>query len=263
VRTPCIAGNWKMTSGLDAGRQLATDLAAGAADLTGVELLVCPPFPLLLEVAGRLAGSHVALGAQDLHWELDGAFTGAVSPQMLHEAGCRYVLCGHSERRHLFGETDEQVGRKVSAAAASGLVPVLCVGETASQRQAGETGAVVLGQLRQGLAGLPDGASFLVAYEPVWAIGTGQAATPETAAEVHLILRAELARLQGEARSAAIRILYGGSVTAGNASDFLGPDGPPDIDGVLVGGASRQASAFLAIARAAQPSPGSESGPGE
>jgi triosephosphate isomerase len=252
VRTPLVAGNWKMTASLAAGEELAAEVVAGAGQVAGVELLLCPPAPLLTAVASRLAGSPVALGAQDLHWEQDGAFTGAISPRMVLEAGCTFALVGHSERRHVFGETDEVVGRKVAAAAREGLCPILCVGETAEQRQAGETEKVVQGQLEEGLRALPAGARVVVAYEPVWAIGTGQAATAEIAAGAHEHLRAILARLLGEQGAQEIRILYGGSVTAANAQEFLGAGSPEDIDGVLVGGASRRAPEFLAIARAAR-----------
>jgi triosephosphate isomerase len=193
----------------------------------------------------------VALGGQTLHWELDGAFTGEISGRMLVDAGCRYVICGHSERRQIFGENDQRVGRKVAAARRAGLVPLLCIGETERQRDDGATLAVVEDQLRHGLGEEgPDwtASQLVLAYEPVWAIGTGRTATPEQVAEVHRFLREALGALIGPDQAAGTRILYGGSVKPANAASLLGID---DVDGALIGGASLDPESFLAIASAA------------
>jgi triosephosphate isomerase len=248
VRVPLVVGNWKMHGTLAEARGLAQSLRDGLKRPRGVEVAVCPPFTALAAVGEILAGSAVGLGAQNCHWEERGAFTGEISPVMLAELGCRFVLLGHSERRHVFRETDEEINRKVLAVLRHGLRPLLCVGETAEERRQGLTFTVVEGQLRAGWAGLApaDMGRCLLAYEPVWAIGTGVTATPGQAAEVHGYLRGLVSELGPKDVAPAIRILYGGSVKPDNAGSFTEE---PDVDGVLVGGASLEAPSFIAIAR--------------
>jgi triosephosphate isomerase len=248
MRIPLVIGNWKMYGGQAEARQLGQSLRDGLKRPRGVEVVVCPPFTALAVVGEALSGSAVALGAQNCHWEASGAFTGEISPVMLAELGCRWVLLGHSERRHIFRETDEEIGRKVGAALRHGLRPVLCLGETADERRQGLTFTVVEGQLRAGLAGLSaeNIGRCVLAYEPVWAIGTGVNATPGQAAEVHGYLRGLVSELGSKELAQSMRILYGGSVKAENAAALTQE---PDIDGVLVGGASLQAPGFIAIAK--------------
>lgn len=251
MRRPLIAGNWKMNTSRAEAFELAQAVAAGAATVgEQVDLLICPPFPWLVSASEALADSGVALGAQNAYFEASGAFTGEVSVGMLAEAGCRYVILGHSERRHVFGETDADICRRVGAVLAGGLIPILCVGELLSERENGETEAVLDRQLAGGLAGFDSAAleTLVIAYEPVWAIGTGQTASPEQAQAAHAHLRKQLAGLYTAERAAATRILYGGSVKPANAAELLTQ---PDVDGALVGGASLQADSFLAIAAAA------------
>ncbi|MBM4286504.1 MAG: triose-phosphate isomerase [Deltaproteobacteria bacterium] len=245
--TPLIAGNWKMHKTLAEARALAREIRAGLDPAGTVEVAVAPPFTALAAVAAELTGSPVGLAAQDAFWEPQGAFTGAISPLMLQDVGCRYVIIGHSERRRHFGETDAGVNRKAKAVLDQGLRPIVCVGETLAQREAGETLEVVSRQLRAGLAGLDpvQAAALVVAYEPVWAIGTGRTATPAQAQEVHAFIRSLLPEVVG---NAVVRLLYGGSVTPDNAAALLAQ---PDLDGALVGGASLQAASFLKIAAAA------------
>jgi triosephosphate isomerase len=254
MRTTLIAGNWKMNlTAPETRRWCATYRKAveeGGAP-PGVDLMVFPPFTSLAEAREALSGLPVALGGQNLHFEMDGAFTGEVSARMLFDAGCRTALCGHSERRHVFGETDQRVGRKVAACRAAGLIPVLCVGETEDQRDRGATLCEVEAQVRHGLGepGPPWQADqVILAYEPVWAIGTGRNATPEQAQEVHRFLREILSGMLGAGQGDRLRILYGGSVKPDNAASLLGQ---PDVDGALIGGASLDPETFLAIARAA------------
>jgi triosephosphate isomerase len=248
MRTPLAIGNWKMHGTLAEARPLATAIRDGLKRPRGVEVVLCPPFTALPAVAEILAGSPIRLGAQNCHWEASGAHTGEIAPAMLAELGCRYVLAGHSERRREMGETDQQINRKVKAALAGGLTPVLCVGETADERRQGLTFTTVEGQLRAGLADMPADAiaQVVLAYEPVWAIGTGVNATPSQAAEVHGYLRGLLSELTSKDTAATVRILYGGSVKADNA-DALAAES--EIDGALVGGASLNAAGFIAIAR--------------
>ena len=248
MRTPFVVGNWKMHGTAAEARTLAQAIREGLKRPRGVEVAVCPPFTALAAVAEVLAGSPVMLGAQNCHWEDKGAFTGEISPPMLTELGCRLVLAGHSERRHVFHETDEEINRRVAAALRHGIQPVLCVGETAEERRQGLTFTVVEGQLRAGWAGLSaeDIGRCCLAYEPVWAIGTGVTATPGQAAEVHVYLRGLISELGSKEVAQTVRILYGGSVKPDNAGDFTEE---PDIDGVLVGGASLQASTFITIAK--------------
>ncbi|MEM9604567.1 MAG: triose-phosphate isomerase [Pseudomonadota bacterium] len=248
MRTPLIAGNWKLNGSRVAARALASELA-DANPVGEVELLVCPSFTLLSAVHDVLDGSPVVLGAQNLASEPKGAFTGEVSGDMLVECGCRYVIVGHSERRTLFGESDADVARKVAQALASGLTPIVCVGESLAERDSGRAPDVVRGQLDGALSGLSDAqlAACVLAYEPVWAIGTGRSATPDQAQSVHADMRAWLSARSASAAH-AVRALYGGSVKPDNAGALFSQ---PDIDGALVGGASLVGQDFLAIARAA------------
>ncbi len=245
---PLIAGNWKMHGTLDTASELARAVAASVSDGARADVLVCPPFPHLGAVAGVLRGSPVAPGAQHAHFETEGAFTGEVSMGMIAELGARYVLVGHSERRQFFGATDTVVRRTTEAALAAGLTPIVCVGETEAEREDGFTEAVLEHQLVSALDGLDlDGRALEIAYEPVWAIGTGRTATPEIAADAHGILRRVAARAQTAEWARHVRILYGGSVNARNAAELLAADG---VDGALVGGASLDAAAFAAIVEA-------------
>ncbi|MCC6622852.1 MAG: triose-phosphate isomerase [Deltaproteobacteria bacterium] len=248
ARRKLIAGNWKMNPSLDKGIALASEVAEGTRGL-GVDVLVIPPACFVPAIGQAIAGTHVALGAQNLHPERAGAYTGEIAGSMWVELGVRYVLCGHSERRQLFGESPAFVGAKVRAAVRDGLVPILCVGETLDERERGVTEAVVGEQLDAGLEGLAPAqiAEIVIAYEPVWAIGTGRNATPEQAQAVHHYIRASLGERIGRELADELRILYGGSVKPANARDLLGQ---PDIDGALVGGASLEAEGFVAIARA-------------
>lgn len=249
-RRPLIAGNWKMFNGGPRSCELAADVARGAAEHRGVEVVICPPFTALAAVAAELDGTAVALGAQNVHAKASGAYTGEVSGPMLVECGVHWVIVGHSERRAQFAESDEQVADKASAALDVELLPIVCVGETLDERRQGKTLDVVRRQLGAVMAVLERSkGSAVVAYEPVWAIGTGLNATPEQAQEVHAALRAELAGASAELAERT-RILYGGSVKADNAASLLAC---PDVDGALVGGASLDARQFLAIVRAAQP----------
>ncbi len=254
MRRKLIAGNWKMNGLRDPGAALARELAArelatraGAAGPLGYDLLVCPPAPLLVPVGEALRDSVIALGGQDCHSERAGAHTGDISAEMLVDAGCSYVLAGHSERRAEHGESDATVRAKAEAAQAAGLIPIVCVGESAEERTAGRALAVIERQVSHSLprAGEPSG--LVIAYEPVWAIGTGRTATPGDVAEAHAHIRALLADLLGDEAAGALRILYGGSVKAGNAAELLAVAG---VDGALVGGASLDAEHFWAIGAA-------------
>ena len=246
MRRPFLAGNWKMNLDRRDALDLVHKVRAAADRRADVDVAVFPSFVYLDEVARALAGSRVRLGAQDMCHEDAGAFTGAVSAAMLKDVGCELVILGHSERRHVFGESDELVGAKVKKALAAGLDPVLCVGETIDEREAGRTEEVVRRQLVTGLDGVSaaDMAKVTVAYEPVWAIGTGLTATPEQAGEVHVYLRGVLAGLYDEALADTVRIQYGGSVKPSNVTELMGVEG---IDGALVGGASLDGDSFAAI----------------
>jgi triosephosphate isomerase len=250
MRTPFVIGNWKMHGTIPEARALATGIRDGLKRPRGVEVAVCPPFTALMAVSEILAGTPIALGAQTCHHEPSGAHTGEVSPPMLVDLGCRLVLLGHSERRREMGETDAQINRKLVAALAHGLTPVLCVGETAEERRQGLTFTTVEGQLRAGLAGVEPAAlaKVVLAYEPVWAIGTGVNATPAQAAEVHGYLRGLVSELASKEVAQAVRVLYGGSVKADNI-DALAAEA--EIDGALVGGASLVAQGFITIVRKA------------
>jgi triosephosphate isomerase (TIM) len=252
MRTKFVAGNWKMFTTLATATRLARAVAEGVASEKRVRVAVCPPFPYLAAVAEALRGSTVALGAQNLYPEKEGAYTGEVSPTMLLDVGARLVILGHSERRHKLGETDLFINRKVLAALAAGLEVILCVGETLQERDAGSTYAILARQIQSGLAGVDENslAGLVVAYEPVWAIGTGRNATPEQAQEAHAFIRGQIAANLGEESARRLPIQYGGSVKAENAASLLSQ---PDVDGALVGGASLKADQFLAIVGAARP----------
>lgn len=250
MRKPFVAGNWKMNKTGEEARALLVEMLPGLQELSSIDRAVCPPFPYLMAVGNMLAGSGVGLGAQNMYWEESGAFTGEVAPKMVAEF-CQYVILGHSERRQYFGETDETVNRKVKAAYAAGLTPIVCVGESLAENEAGKTAEVVERQVREGLKGLTveQALSLVIAYEPVWAIGTGRAATAEGAnAVLANHIRPVLREMFGEEVSQAVRIQYGGSVNAKNAAEFFSQ---PDIDGALVGGASLKSADFIAIAAAA------------
>lgn len=244
---PIVAGNWKMNTTLAEARDLAARMRRALDQVAGVTKVVCPPFVSLAAVAEVIAGSTIQLGAQNMHFEPKGAYTGEVSASMLASL-CRFVLLGHSERRQHFSETDETVNRKVKAALGAGLRPVLCVGERLEEREQGRAAAVVEQQVRAGLAGVGSPDALVLAYEPVWAIGTGRAATPETAQEMMSHLRGVLGSLYGTKGAAGVPLLYGGSVSPDNAPGFLRQ---LDVDGALVGGASLDAEAFVRIVRAA------------
>ena len=239
-----IAGNWKMYKTASQAAETAAELARLSSDAReDVEILIAPPFTALPAVAAALEGSRVALGAQNLHWQKEGAYTGEISAGMLTAAGCSHVIIGHSERRQYFGETDESVNRKIKAAAEAGLKPIFCIGETAEQREAGKTAQVLTDQLQNGLSAIPQAVvrGLVVAYEPVWAIGTGLAATTEIAQEAHGLIRAEIEKIYGNTLAKSLKILYGGSVNPNNVKELMAQ---PDINGALVGGASLDAETF-------------------
>jgi len=245
-RRPLIAGNWKMYKTAAEAAQTARQLTELVAGADHADIMIAPAFTALEAVASALQGTNVDLGAQNIFWESEGAYTGEISPGMLTAAGCTYVIIGHSERRQYFGETDETVNRRIGAAVAAGLRPVMCVGETEAQREAGETLSVLDKQVKNGLKELvADRLSHLVvAYEPVWAIGTGKTATSGQAQEAHAFIRKLLAQTLGSELAAAARILYGGSVKPDNIAELMGM---ADIDGALVGGASLKADSFSRI----------------
>ena len=248
-RKPFVAGNWKMNTSQAEGVALAAALVKLVGSLEGVDVAVCPPFVYLPAVKAALAGSRIALGAQNMFYEANGAFTGEISGAMLKDIGARYVILGHSERRHVLGESDETISRKVVKALADGLDVIFCVGELLAERQSGQTLEVVTRQEKIGLEGVAKAQmpGVTVAYEPVWAIGTGVTASPAQAQEVHAMVRSLLAGQYGPDVAERTRIQYGGSVKASNAAELLGQ---PDIDGALVGGASLKADEFAAIAKA-------------
>jgi triosephosphate isomerase len=237
MRRPVLAGNWKMNMTNSDAVDFVRAIRRGLNDVKGVERVLCPPFTALATIKELLSATEIGLGAQNMHWEEKGAYTGEIAPTMLKEL-CQYVILGHSERRGYFGETDEMVNRKVKAALAHALVPIVCVGETEAQYDAGETEQVVSGQLQGCLAGLAAGqvTGLIIAYEPIWAIGTGKAATPGAAgAVIGLTIRGTIAQLYDEATAQAVRVQYGGSAKSDNIAEFMAH---PDIDGALVGGAS-------------------------
>ena len=246
TRVPILAGNWKMHLTIAEATALAAELRAGCAGLAGREVIVAPVFTALAPVAAALAGSPLKVAAQDSHWEEKGAFTGEVSGSLLKDAGCAAVIVGHSERRQLFGESDDQVGRKTQAALRNGLLPIVCVGETLAERESGAVEQVIGRQVRGALAGLgaEQVAALAIAYEPVWAIGTGRTASPAQANEVHGFVRGLLSQLFGASVAGRVPILYGGSVKPDNVDELMRE---PELDGVLVGGAALQAASFLRI----------------
>jgi triosephosphate isomerase len=249
-KTPLVAGNWKMHMTIPEARDLVSAVLRAAPGVAGADLLVIPPFTALNEVSRLLEGTGIELGGQDLFWEEKGAYTGEVSGPMLRDAGCSHVLIGHSDRRQHFGETDETVNRKLRAALKSGLRPIVCIGETLEERQAGKTAAKVDGQLDQGLRGLSaeEMGPVILAYEPVWAIGTGITATPAQAGEVHTHVRGRLEEKYGNGPASCAIIIYGGSVKPANSYALFTEK---NIDGFLVGGASLEADSFIGIAREA------------
>ncbi len=245
-RRPLIAGNWKMYKTVAEAEETARALAAQTTDVDSVDIMIAPPFTALTHVASLVKNSRVALGAQDLFWEKEGAYTGQIAPGMLTEAGCRYVIIGHSERRQHFGETDETVNKKIAAALTAGLAPILCIGESEAQREADETFSILDKQIKRGLKDLfaNDLGELVIAYEPIWAIGTGKTATSEQAQQVHQFLRGLLVDLFNEQFARSVRILYGGSVKPDNIAELMSME---DIDGALVGGASLNAETFARI----------------
>jgi triosephosphate isomerase len=249
MRPRIVAGNWKMNTTRESALALARSIAEGAPD--GVHLVACPPFPYLDAVVRELSGSKVAVGGQDCHYKSHGAYTGSVSPGMLLDIGCTHVIIGHSERRHGLGEPEGVINFKVSAALRAGLNVILCVGETLEEREEGRTQAVFFRQVASGLAALSPAEldRLVIAYEPVWAIGTGKVATPQQAQEVIGAIRKAVGTIFGSQTSERLPILYGGSVTASNAADLFSQ---PDIDGGLIGGASLKPGEFLAAAQAAK-----------
>jgi len=246
MRKPLIAGNFKMFKTVAEVRAYARGLRHSLDGLSGREAAVCPPFTALAAAAEEFKGGPVAWGAQNLHWEKQGAFTGEISAGMLSELGCRYAIVGHSERRQYFGETDATVNKRMNAALGAGITPIVCIGETLQERETGQTIVVLERQLQGGLQGLAPSASIVIAYEPVWAIGTGKTATPAQAQEAHAFTRGWLAKNLGQAFAASTRLLYGGSVKPDNMSSLMAQ---PDIDGGLVGGACLEVESFTRIVR--------------
>ncbi|MFB0528258.1 MAG: triose-phosphate isomerase [bacterium] len=246
MRKPIIAGNWKMNKLTSEAVELAREVKNKAGNIADREIVLCPPFVVLSSVKEVVKDSSIKLGAQNMHWEVRGAYTGEVSPVMLKDIGCDYVILGHSERRQYFGETNETVNKKVKIAFSTGLIPIVCVGETLPQREKGETLAVIEEQVKIGLSGLTkeEGKRLVVAYEPVWAIGTGKTATPEQAEEVQRFIRELLGQMFGKENAQEIRILYGGSINPDNISALMSCE---DVDGGLVGGASLKAESFLKV----------------
>jgi triosephosphate isomerase len=248
MRKPIIAGNWKMHKTIHEAIDLANKIKREVYTLGDIDIVLCPPYTALDEVYEVIMDTNIALGAQDAHWEKEGAFTGEVSCGMLVDAGCRYVIIGHSERRQYFHETNDTVNRKARAALDSGLIPIMCVGETLAERKAGKTFDVIRDHVENGLKGLGEEAveRMVIAYEPVWAIGTGVNATRDQAQEAHLYVRALLAKLYTRELAEAVRIQYGGSVKPDNIKELMGE---PDVDGALVGGASLKAESFIEIVK--------------
>jgi len=249
-RKPFVAGNWKMNNTPSESVELAKALVRRLANIKGVDVALCPPFTSLTAVGGIISGTNIRLGAQNMHWQKSGAYTGEVSAAMLRDLYCHYVIIGHSERRQYFGETDEIVNRKLKAALAGNLCPIVCVGETLEQRKSGETQTVIEKQFEDGLKGLAASNfnTLIIAYEPIWAIGTGLTATPQQAQEVHKFIRGLVQEQADEKTASTVRILYGGSVKPDNAKELFQQ---PDIDGGLIGGASLDADSFTAIVNAA------------
>ncbi len=246
MRIPLLAGNWKMYKTVGEAVELVEALLAGLGSIADREVLVCPPYTALDRIGALVAGKPIALGAQDVFYEAEGAYTGAIAPRMLRDVGCTYVIVGHSERRQIFGEDDALVNRKLHAALAHELRPIMCVGESKPQRDAGQAEAIVIGQVRAGLSNITASQmqSVVIAYEPIWAIGTGDTATPADAQAMHAAIRRILIELYGAETASGVRIQYGGSVKPDNVDELMAQ---PDIDGALVGGASLKADSFLRI----------------
>ena len=246
MRKPIMAANWKMNKATSEAVEFANGLKELTKSSFSAEMVICPPFTALAPMAGILNGTNIKLGAQNMYWEKNGAFTGEISPVMLRDLGCKYVIVGHSERREYFKETNQDVNKKARSAFAFNLIPIVCVGEKLSEREAGKALKVVEKQVRESLADLPkeEISNIVVAYEPIWAIGTGKTATPGDAQEVHGSIRATLKDLYGEEASSRIRIQYGGSVKPDNISILMQEE---DIDGALIGGASLNLNSFLSI----------------
>jgi triosephosphate isomerase (TIM) len=248
-RKKIVAGNWKMNKSVPEAIELASAIKRELADFREVDVVLCPAFTALKSVGEVLSNTGIKLGAQNMHWEGNGAYTGEISAAQLRDIFCHYVIVGHSERRTYFGETNSTVNLKAKAAFAARLVPIVCVGETLIEREQGHTRDVIAEQVQQSLAGMGDDfKNLIVAYEPVWAIGTGRTATPEQAQEVHALIRKVLTGLGGEDAASAVRIQYGGSVKPANAAELFAQ---PDIDGGLIGGAALEARSFIEIVRAA------------
>lgn len=247
-RIPLVAGNWKMNKTVGEAVELVTQLKQKLSDVRNREIVVCPPFTSLVVTKEVLKNSNIKLGAQNMYFEKSGAFTGEVSPLMLKDVGVEYVIIGHSERRQYFGETDESVHKKMKVAFENSIIPIVCVGETLQQREKNEAFSVIEKQVKVGVAGLSAEQSkkLVIAYEPVWAIGTGKTATPQQAEEVHAFIRKLYTEIYGKDAAESVRILYGGSVKPDNVSEIMRQ---PDIDGALVGGASLKADDFIKLVR--------------
>jgi triosephosphate isomerase len=248
MRKPFVAGNWKMNTNNRSSSALAESIVCGLQQVgtDKLDVAICPPFVYLQQVAKAISASNVALGAQNVYYQDNGAFTGEISCQMLKDIGCTYVIIGHSERRHVIGETDELINKKLIAAINSGLLPIFCVGELLEEREAGKTEKVITTQIKNGLAGLGRErvSAITIAYEPVWAIGTGKTATTKQAEDVHRMIRELITEMYGEELANNVRIQYGGSVKPSNASELMAEE---DVDGLLVGGASLKENDFIAI----------------
>jgi len=245
MRVPMIAGNWKMNTTVSEAVELVNEMRPGLDEIANVDKVICPPFISLATVRELIKGSSIKLGAQNLYFEEKGAYTGEISPLMLADL-CEFVIIGHSERRQYFNETGEIVNKKIRAALRVKLKPILCIGESLEENEAGRTEAVIAGQIRSSLAGIDFVAGLIIAYEPIWAIGTGKAATGKQANKTIGFIRQNIAKLYNEDLAQEMRILYGGSVTADNAAEFIDQ---PEIDGALVGGASLKADQFLSIVK--------------
>jgi len=246
LRKPIIAGNWKMNKLTSEALEFAREVKKKVGTIADREIVLCPPFTVLSSVKEVIKDSSIELGAQNMHWEVRGAYTGEVSPIMLKDIGCNYVILGHSERRQYFGETNEIVNKKTRTAFSTGLIPIVCVGETLQERERGETARVIKEQVKTGLSGLTgeESKGLVVAYEPVWAIGTGETATPDQAEEVQRFIRKLLGELFGDENAQEIRILYGGSINPNNISTLMSCE---NVDGGLVGGASLNVESFVRI----------------
>ncbi len=250
MRKPFLAGNWKMNMDMASAVALAKGVVAEVGQVDSVDMAVCPPFVYLPAVAAELSSSNVATGAQNVYFEGNGAFTGEISCTMLKDVCCTYVILGHSERRHVMGETDALINKKIHAAIAGGLLPIFCVGELLEERKAGKTNQVVADQIQKGLAGICNEriSAVTIAYEPVWAIGTGVTASPEQAQEVHAMIRGLLEKMYSKQIAQQLRIQYGGSAKPSNTAELMAQ---PDVDGLLIGGASLKASDFAAMIKTA------------